>query len=201
MILTEDLKDTLKELINISFGSATASIADLFDSFATLHIPKIEIIDVEMIERKISGYYGEDSVNLVTQNFNGEFSGEILFVATSKDSLEIKNIVFDEPNSTDYSTEDIQESLLEIANILGVTCIGKLGEMLETELMFLPPRINFENRSEIISYINKEYSNIIFVDTILEFKKLSIQTNLFILVTEKSFVWLESSLNEFLEEY
>jgi len=201
MILTEDLRDALVELINISFGSATASIAELFDSFATLHIPDIEIIDVLSIKDKILRYHDFDEIHLVVQNFNGEFSGDILFAVTGENSKKIKNIVFDEPDSTDFAEEDINESLLEISNILGVTCVGKFAELLSSELIFRPPYIKFGKVDNILLNINKQYEKVIFIDTVLEFKELNIQSNLFILMTGKSFIWLENSLNKFLEDF
>lgn len=44
IILNEDEKDCLQELMNIAYGSATAAITEILDAFATLSIPKIEVI-------------------------------------------------------------------------------------------------------------------------------------------------------------
>jgi chemotaxis protein CheC len=201
MNMTDDLKDALKELINISFGSATASIAELFDSFATLHIPEIEIINLSEIQKKILRYYDFDELALVTQNFNGGFSGETLFLSDLENSKKIKNIVFDDFESEEYSQEDMNEALLEISNILGVTCVGKLAELLNSDIMFYPPSVKYVNERNILLNVNEEYKKVIFIDTILEFKDLDISSNLFILMTERSFLWLEESLNKFLEDF
>ena len=38
----DDERDCLQELMNISYGSATAEIAQIIDKYATLNIPKIK---------------------------------------------------------------------------------------------------------------------------------------------------------------
>ena len=43
--LTEDEKDCLQELMNVAYGSATAAITEIFDAFAKLSIPTIQIIN------------------------------------------------------------------------------------------------------------------------------------------------------------
>ena len=45
IILTEDERDCLQELMNIAYGSATAAISEIISKFATLSIPKIQTID------------------------------------------------------------------------------------------------------------------------------------------------------------
>ena len=44
-ILDSDEKDCLQELMNISYGVATAAITQIVNKFATLNIPKIEIVN------------------------------------------------------------------------------------------------------------------------------------------------------------
>ena len=58
--LNEDQEDCLQELMNISYGSATASVAAIINKFAELSIPKISTISSEnfksYIESKIEDY-------------------------------------------------------------------------------------------------------------------------------------------------
>ena len=75
---TADEKDVLKELMNIASGNATAVIADLLNSFATLAIPDFEIYTPpelkNYLKEKCSHY------NLYAkQGFLGLFEGETLF--------------------------------------------------------------------------------------------------------------------------
>jgi len=49
-ILSEDQTDCLQEIMNIAYGSATAAISSILDSFATLNISKIKIIKASKLK-------------------------------------------------------------------------------------------------------------------------------------------------------
>nr|MDA3832441.1 hypothetical protein [Spirochaetales bacterium] len=92
----------------------------------------------------------------------------------------------------------IQQSLLEISNILGSSCLGKLAELLETNVTFAPPSIDFD-KLLIKDVENSPYRHVIVISTILEFKEIEVHGNLFIMFSDEMFVWLEQALTEFLE--
>ena len=46
-------EDTLKELINISFGLAASLIGDMLENPALLHVPEISNIDIQKLDAKI----------------------------------------------------------------------------------------------------------------------------------------------------
>ncbi len=45
-------EDTLKELINISFGLAASLIGDMLENPALLHVPEISNIDIQKLDAK-----------------------------------------------------------------------------------------------------------------------------------------------------
>lgn len=76
----DDQKDCLQELMNISYGSATAAIADIIGKFAKLSIPKIVTLSSsdfkDYIQEKVEHY---PACYLVSQLIDGKLSGENLF--------------------------------------------------------------------------------------------------------------------------
>lgn len=83
-MIDEEHKEVLGELFNISFGSATAIIADLFDNFATLRVPGISVIPINGIETFVMDGMECQEIHLTTQQFKGNFEGEIIFTVGAK---------------------------------------------------------------------------------------------------------------------
>lgn len=93
---------------------------------------------------------------------------------------------------------ETQQSVLEIANILGSSCIGKLAELLESDVSFSPPAIEFAQ--QLLSSLNQDrYTRIIIISTVLEFEETQIFGKLFIMFNNEVFAWLENALETFLE--
>lgn len=202
-MIDSDIKEALGELINISYGSATAAIADLFDSFAQLRVPGIKVVPVDEVEYAVLGKNNrEPNLYITTQMFKGTFEGEILFVIDEQSASNMQNLICllegvcldKEENDT-----ETQQSILEIANILGASCIGKLAELLDSVVSFLPPSIELGNRL-LMGRDKAGYSKVIIISTLLEFEKEQITGHLFILFDDEMFVWLEKSLSAFIEE-
>ncbi|WP_035237376.1 hypothetical protein [Desulfobacter vibrioformis] len=202
-MIDNEIKDALEELINISYGSATAAIADLFDSFAQLRVPGIKVVPVGEVEHAVLGENNhEPNLYISTQMFKGTFEGEILFVIDKQSASNMQDLIcLLEDVCIDKEEDDaeIRQSILEIANILGASCIGKLAELLNSVVSFSPPIIELNNRL----FMGREktgYSMVIIISTLLEFEKEQITGHLFILFDDEMFVWLEKSLYAFIEE-
>lgn len=195
MISNEEFKEVLGELVNISFGHATATIADLFDNFATLHVPNVEVIPLQDINTYLAKQFNEKEIYITTQHFRGEFQGEIS-LTIEPESASKMNIVVGGNDNTEEN--EIKHNLLEIANILGVTCLSQLADMLETQTSFSPPSI--EMRKQLIENVDDSpYSNVIIISTVLSFEELNIMGNLFILCNDAVLSWLVKAVEEFME--
>lgn len=202
-MIDSEIKEALGELINISYGSATAAIADLFDSFARLKVPGIQIVSVGDVEYVVLGKIdNETNLYITTQMFKGAFEGEILFVIDQQSAYNMQNIIcLLEGVCSDQKEDDTEtrQSIMEIANILGVSCIGKLAELLDSVVSFLPPSIELNNRL-LIAQEKIGYSKVLIISTLLEFEKEQITGHLFILFDDEMFIWLKKSLYAFIEE-
>ncbi len=194
-MIEDELKGVLSELINIAFGSATATIADLFDNFATLHVPDITLTAVTEINEFVMGSFDDQNIYVTTQQFKGQFQGEIVLAIDTKSAQNMQSILGEEDDVDEIT---IQQSLLEISNILGSSCIGKLAELLDTNVTFAPPAIDY-GKLLIKDVTNSPYSHVIVISTVLEFKEIEILGKLFILFSDEMFIWLEQALAEFME--
>lgn len=200
-MIKEEAKDALGELINIAFGSATAIIADLFDKFATLHIPHITMKPLRDIEEFVLEGLANKEIYITTQQFKGNFEGEIIFVIDKISAQNMqKMICATEGLGVVEVMEDteIQHSILEISNILGSCCVGKLAELLDTDVTFAPPGI--ELRQKLIGTLDETgYDHILIISTIMEFEETQILGKLFIMFSDEMFSWLEKTLQNYME--
>ena len=141
LLLDEDQRDCLQELMNISYGSATAAIAQIIDKFATLNIPSIKTITSSDFEEYFTKKFEKyDTYFVSNQKTDGKLAGENLFIMdeTSVTNLakefdleddeidddELKDVkkVFQDAKSGDF--EEISE-LLDDSISKDVKSVGK----------------------------------------------------------------------------
>lgn len=201
-MLDDEMKEVLGELINISFGSAAAAIADLFDSFATLHVPNIKLMSLDEVKTDLFARADLGDIYISSQQFKGQFLGESCFIIDGDGARSIASLI--DEDGDDVAEEgypddcEVQENVLEIANILGTACVGKLSEMLSAEVTFNPPVI--ETVKQFLQGVKQEpYSQIIVIGTTLEFRDMQFTGRLLIMLNDKMFAWLDGALNSFLE--
>ncbi|MBU8848053.1 MAG: hypothetical protein KOO65_00310 [Desulfobacterales bacterium] len=201
-MMNEELKDAFGELINISFGSAAAMIADLFESFATLKVPDIKVIAMSEIETIVMEGSDNQEIYITGQQFKGNFGGEVVFAIDKKSAGNMQTLIysakeFDETQA--FDDNEVEQSILEISNIIGSSCVGKFVELLKEDVMFSPPTIELSQR--LLSGLDKtRFSQIIVIRTVLEFQDMKIVGRLFIMFNNEMFGRLEKAIETFIEE-
>lgn len=193
VILTEDEKDVLQELMNVAYGSAASVVAQMLDAFASLSIPKIEImLTSELLEEfkklKDSSYF------FSTQAFIGEFSGESAFFI---DDASAKNLAKHLGLETQ---DDIDDAILELTNVLTSSLTTRLSKEMGTEVSFALPSITKLGLSDISqSDTFIQYSRVIVIETAINFEDQMISGEIFILTKDGSIQWLKKRLSEIVE--
>ncbi|MDF1875293.1 chemotaxis protein CheX [Sulfurimonas sp. SAG-AH-194-I05] len=191
--LTEDEKDVLQELMNVAYGNATAIVADMLDAFASLSIPNIKIMQTAELLNELHDLKG-DSYFFSTQAFAGEFSGESAFFI---DNESAQNLALHLELETD---EDLQDAILELTNVLTSSLTTRLAKEMNTEVKFSLPSISKIPLNEMDQNDSfKEYSQVIVIDTQLNFEDQKINGEIFILTKDGSIEWLKNQLNNILE--
>ncbi len=191
--LTEDEKDVLQELMNVAYGTATAVVADMLDAFASLSIPNIKIMKTSELLNELHSLKGE-SYFFSTQAFVGEFSGESAFFIDNESAQNLAAHLEIE------SDEDLDDAILELTNILTSSLTTQLAQEMNTEVKFSIPSISKVpladlEKNETIKY----YSQVIVIETQLNFKDQKINAEIFILTKDGSIEWLKKQLGSILE--
>jgi len=191
--LTEDEQDVLQELMNVAYGNATAVVADMLDAFASLSIPNIKIMQTHELLQEFQSLKGS-SYFFSTQAFVGEFSGESAFFI---DDESAKNLA---THLELESEEDLDDAILELTNVLTSSLTTRLAQEMDTEVKFSLPSISKIPLSEIShNKTFEQYSQVIVIDTQLNFQDQKINGEIFILTKDGSIEWLKNQLNKILE--
>lgn len=197
--LSDDHLDVLKELMNIAMGNATASIADLLQTFGMMHIPHISISDMDGLKHYIEETIPSNEEYYVTkQLFGGMFGGEFIFVMTDESAVNLGHYLYD---VTQPSNADIMDAVIELTNILSATILSRLSEELGTKVQFFVPSTEVISGNNLIG--NEEtlnYHKIIIISTLMEFQSHKISGHIFILTKDGMIESLRRLIDQKLEE-
>jgi len=191
--LTEDERDVLQELMNVAYGNATAVVADMLDAFATLSIPKITIMKTSELIAHLQAKK-ETSYFFSSQAFSGDFSGETAFFINEESANNLSiHLELDEQ-------EDLDDAILELTNVLTSSLTTRLAQEMETEVTFGLPNITKLPLNEIHNVDTfKHYSQVIVIETDLNFQDQKINGEIYILTKDGSMQWIKKQLNIILE--
>jgi len=199
-IFSSDQQDVLKELMNIAYGAATASIAELLDAFATLQIPQICVCDTAAMKSYIEGKINPEERCYVTkQLFNGELKGENLFLLRHSSAMNLTHHLY---GGEALGENEVKDSVLELTNILSSATIGRLCHELNLSVQYLPPSVEKNLGKEIVD--NESLANfkqIIIISTLMRFEDKDIEGELFILTTDETVDALKGRLDHYLENF
>ena len=122
---TEDQRDALQELMNISMGQAANSLAHLIETKIGISIPNITAVTPEQLSEMVRHNQEPHSPR---QSFMGDIHGEVMSILSQSGLAEVAELMeYEQP----LSDADIKETILELCNILAGACLSGLSEQLE----------------------------------------------------------------------
>lgn len=199
VILNIDEKDCLQELMNVAYGTASGTIADLLNAFVTLAVPVIKIMEIKHLRPYFDSHFGRhNDYYIVTQLLAGDFNGENLFVIDKKSTVNLIEIFDAEASDED----EILDVLLEITNILSSVTMSTLSELMKSSVSFSPPyvRLLLEG-DQIDDELLEAYEYVIIISTELNFEAQSIKGQMIMLMTDESIGFIKEALNRILDSY
>uniref|UniRef100_A0A7C3MMS5 Chemotaxis protein CheC n=1 Tax=Dictyoglomus thermophilum TaxID=14 RepID=A0A7C3MMS5_DICTH len=143
MILNENQKDALSELINIAFSRAAASLSEITGDRVLLEPPKVDIVPIGELQGRLMKEINGD-VTTVHQIFSGPVAGDALLLLDYQGAVKLTNLLSGEDLEVDYLTPSLKEVLMEIGNILLNACLGMFGNLLQLHITFSVPKIHLE---------------------------------------------------------
>ena len=142
--MTEDRStDIIREVINIGVGDAAASLSSLVDRRIIITVPEIHVLAM----RAISDFVRQNVPALgvyISQDFSGIVAGKALLFYTRECSiLLLEALTGQRPVSSSLSQTEIA-TLQELGNIIMVSCMSTIGDLLEDAIRFEIPEVTEE---------------------------------------------------------
>lgn len=142
-LLSEEQRDALQELMNISMGRAANALARLVGTKVTLSIPRI----VSVTPLQFAQMLNDTDVWYTRQSFLGHIGGEVLTVL-SKTGCDAIGELMDYKVPLDNTT--LSELLLELANILAGACLTGFSEQLALNAKLSMPTLFFPKNEQVV---------------------------------------------------
>lgn len=197
--LSQDHVEVLQEFMNIAYGSATAVIAEILDAFATLDIPKVDVLTTSQFEKYLKDTLKKDSEYFFcSQGINGDLAGESIFLL-SRNSITKLAKYFDLEG--DVSDTDLKDVALELTNILSSSTVGKLAQEMNSIVSFSAPTTDIIDDFSLYNYNEiRQYTQVIIIQTLISFEHEDIEGQLIILTKDQSILWIKKALDKVIEE-
>lgn len=199
-MLTQDQKDALQEIANIGMGQAGAVIAQVLGEFVTLSIPRILILQPNLIAPALQRIVDSEQVSAVRQAFHGSFRGEAIVLFGAQRCTDLADLMGYEEN-VDHTTE--MEIWLDISNILVGACLGGIAKQITVDIGFSAPSL-MADRVPIIEMMmvnDAAWQHALLVEVNFQLEKRSFACHLVILMPEHDLKTFAVELDRFLEAF
>ena len=208
IVISDEERDILQEVMNIAFGKASAELAEVIDIYVVLSIPDIKLLTTGEVPRYIESEIDNlENISVIKQSYTGKFHGTALLFFPGGAGKKLFSL-FENSSSLTHQSEDVsvvleKETLLELGNILIGASVSKVAELLDDVVSYRPPRIIVESKpGDIVDWdLAEPEGPAILMRTVFSFDKRDISGLLFLIPSYKSFEWLKKALHAFLEQY
>jgi chemotaxis protein CheC len=205
--LSELERDALKELINVSFGDAAASLGEIIGTYVLLSVPNVEIMQPEQIAAYIEREFSDpQDLSVVEQYFIGKIKGAAYLVFSHEGGRRLLSLFEGaiQVDTSAYSLDFLEkETLTEIGNIVIGACVSKLAELLTDTVSYLPPRFLARAAApgSFSGTLFEGESHVILLKTLFEFEERNVSGYLFLVNSYESMQWLKRAIGEFIDGY
>lgn len=152
MILTDEQRDGLLEVINIAFGRAAASLSELTGRQVLLNGPRAAICPIQELVKKIAMVV-EEEVATVQQIFKGPVCGSAMLVLDYSSALQLSGLLMERRIPLPRLDVSDREALTEVGNIILNACLGTFGNLLQVHIAFLVPRLHVQSLKTFLDTI------------------------------------------------
>jgi chemotaxis protein CheC len=149
MNLTSAQEDALKELLNIGFGRAAASLSELTGHRVLLDVPAVSIHPLQDLKSALAAVV-RDEVASVHQIFSGQVAGDALLILNHQAAGILKWLLTDEPALPLKVDASAREVLAEVGNILLNACLGTFGNLLDVQVSFSIPHLDLDTLHSVL---------------------------------------------------
>ncbi len=202
--LSDIRRQAIEELINISFGQAVASLAEVLGGRLELGVPKVQVVSpLEVINILSASIQEKDEVSLVQQAFSGDFFGEAVLALPGRAGENLMYLVTEDGGfSPDMEVDKLRlEVILEVSNIVIGACLGQFSSLLETTISYKPPNVFLYQitSDRFREHIRAKGSEALLIYTKFTQKEREVTGYLFFFLSDQCLDWVYREVDRFLE--
>jgi|SRR5208282_1257625 len=139
MIVDDEFRDAITEIINIGVGKAAGLLNEITGSHIQLRVPELRLVPIGEIADVYKTVLGTDILSTVMQEFQGNFSGVTALVFPQDSALSLVNLLSgDQSPATDMDSVQV-ETLKEVGNIIINAVMGSISNVLSEHFSFSLP--------------------------------------------------------------
>ncbi len=140
MLIKEEVKDVLQEMVNMGMGRAAVAFSEILDCEVNLSYPTLKIFTITQLKQYILDI--DTDCIVIRQSVRGGFDGDGIISFPLKEGKTLLNLLLDDPESIDYNFGIMeQDTLLEVGNTLINAIFGSMSDMADVETRFGMPEI------------------------------------------------------------
>ncbi len=143
MILSDQQRDILTELINVAFSRTAASLSTLAGNRVELAVPAVTVQPIAELPSAIERFVTGDLAT-VHQIFTGPDEGDALLLLNQSGAMTLVALLTGAESANARLSASDKEVLAEIGNILLTACLGMFGDLLQVRFSFNVPRFQVD---------------------------------------------------------
>jgi len=147
--LSDDERDAITELFNISVGDAANSLSQMVEERVILSVPHLVLIERDQAAEYIEKHSSQ-RISAIQQAFKGSFSGTAVLFFPEEKSLELVRALLQEDVPLDSLTDLEQDSMVEVGNIILNAILASITEMLDMDVRCSLPDFLSGNCSHLL---------------------------------------------------
>jgi len=199
-MLTQDQQEALQEIANIGMGQAGSSIAQVFDHFVQLSVPRILVLAPEDMADALDKLVDIGQITAVRQAFHSRMRGEAIVLYGAQRCNDLADLMGYE-QKLDHIAEI--ELLLDVTNILVGACLGGIAEQLNSDIGFSAPSLMADRvpAEALLRAEDVSWRSALLVEVNFRLEQRSFACHLVILMAEEEIRTMAEALDKFLEAY
>lgn len=196
---TDEQRDALQEVLNIAMGQAGNSLARILDTFISLSVPRIRLVNVDEVTTAVIDMVGiRTEVTAVRQAFFDDLRGEAIVIYGQRGCKDLADLM-GYPAKMDPATET--ELVLDVTNVLVGAILNGITETLGTEISYSAPSMIAESTpvEKIMDPNQLSWSHALLLEVNYSIEKRDFKSHLLLLMTEDAIDSLRIAVSHFME--
>ncbi len=194
MMITDEQRDVLTELINIGVGHAASTLNVMIGHKVSLVVPDVRILAIDQLSEALP-MQTKQTLATVSMKFQGDFDGcSSLIFPTDSASILITSLTDEAPDS-DELDEMRSGTLTEVGNILLNGVMGSISNMLDSTLSYCVPEYHETSMHKLVQKNCGNADTIMFARTNFAIDNLKVEGYVIMFFRIESFHHLMKTIN------